>query len=144
MTVSDFKDLSLLSHCDLVRFEKKGSDLTLIVVADNSEDELEKPVKEDDELGDEQPEYTKEIEADADEGMNGHLFKIVFAGVKNLTQQGAESDNYQTTGVKLGDHHLVYRATGLNMASPDVPFSLSFDYAAYEVFDRGKIQGPDV
>jgi hypothetical protein len=95
MTVSDFKDLSLLSHCDLVRFEKKGSDLTLIVVADNSEDELEKPVKEDDELGDEQPEYTKEIEADADEGMNGHLFRIVFA--KGLRTSASRARSRITT-----------------------------------------------
>ncbi|MFA6829976.1 MAG: hypothetical protein WCR67_04665 [Bacilli bacterium] len=145
MKTSDFENsLDILRHCDLVRYIIKKDSLVMLVVADLDEEERERPVKEDDELGDEQAEYTKEIETDADDGMNGHLFRLEFHDVKDVSAKGVECDNYHTLEVKTGNNHLFFKAEGINMDEPTEEVELEFSYGSYEVHDRGIIDGPDV
>jgi|GEM_PF-797860 len=144
MNASDLsKDIRLLSQCDLVRYALGGeTTLALIVVADN--DEEEKKAGIDDEWGDEQEEYRTPYEKDADSGMNGHLYRIIFHAVKNFQVQGQESDTYSLVSSDFRDHHVELRYDGMSFTGPNAPLSLSFDYSCYEVHDEEQIAGPTV
>lgn len=130
MKASDLADLGKLKECELVRFERKGSTLSLLVVGDNEEEET--PDHEDDEES-----------SDCCDGLNGHLFRILFEGVKDFSSEGEESDNYKTLEVKSEEHHLALSFDGLNFDGPEAPLSLSFSYESFTVKDEGEIDGPD-
>lgn len=130
MKTSDLNDLSQLLNCEIIRHTLKEEILELLVVGDNEEDEVHD--HHDDEDGD-----------DCCDGLNGHLFLLVFSSVKNLKIVGNESDNYKTIKVEHTDHHLSIELEGYNFLTDDEKMEIEFDFESYQVFDKGEIKGPD-
>lgn len=130
MKKSDLSELSQLLNCEIIRHTLKEDILELLVVGDNEEDEVHD--HHDDEDGD-----------DCCDGLNGHLFLLVFLKVKNLKIAGNESDNYKTIKVENSEHHLYIELEGYNFLADDEKVEIEFDFDSYQVIDKGEIKGPD-
>ncbi len=133
MNLDDLKnDLQLLKECELVRYELKDDTLTLQVVADNEEEE-------------EEHHHEEEEEHDCCmEGLNGHLYIILFYGVKDFLSKGEECDNYVLKDMTYENNSLSLYYDGKNLFEPDSELYLSFSFDNIEVEDGGKIESPEV
>ena len=130
MKQSDIEaDLSLLSKCDFIRATLKGDSLFLQVVADQDEEE------EDDEEDDDD---------DCCCGMNGHLFTIIFQGVKDFEKTEEEYDSYKTEKIIVSKDSIFWNMQGMNLYENGGEYSLSFSYSSFEVIDDGKIEAAEV
>ena len=131
MTITDLiQDIHLLMECEIVRFTLEGDTLTLLVVGDNEEDHDHEHEEE-------------EEEHSCCEGLNGHLFSLVFEEVKNYVFQGQECDNYRTLSVKDDFGHLRLELEGSSFEDDGSNIVIEFDYETYSVTDEGKIESPD-
>lgn len=126
-------DLTALYECEVIRFEKKDDDLHLLVVADNEEEEHHHDDNEDDD----------DCEDGCCEGLNGHLFLLVFKNVTNIHTHGEECDNYKTKKVIQEEHSLFLELEGNNFYEDDNDVTLSFEFESFSVSDKGGIKGPD-
>lgn len=140
MKIEDFSSLDILSQTDLIRYFLKEDVLHLYVVGDNEEEEEEEPHPGKGEFGDE----LVESHHDADDGMNGHLFELVFTGVKDFSVIGNEADSYHTMTTEIKDHHLRLEYYGISFNEPNGDLVIEFSFDSYQVHDKGKIEGPDV
>ena len=132
MKTSDLvQDLNLLLECEIVRFQKEEDRLTLLVVGDNEEEEHHHDEEE------------EENSHSCCDGLNGHLFSLLFEGVKDYVFDGNECDNYRTLEVKDDYDHLHIRLLGSNFDSDEEEVTVDFAYETYTVEDEGEIEGPD-
>ena len=145
MKASDLQaDLHLLTKCELVRYEKKEEELSLLVVADAEEHEHHQ--EEEDEptlLSDEEIQKHGDVD-DCCDGLNGHLFRYLFQGVKKFSVIGEECDNYKTVKVDVEDRHLHLEFSGLNLIEENHDVILDFSFESYDVVDEGEIASPGV
>ncbi len=126
--------LNILKDCELVRYTLKDDILSLEVVADNDEEEEEEHHHHDEE----------EEDHCCLEGLNGHLFTIVFKGVKDFSEAGEECDNYVLKDMSIENNKIALSYEGRNLFEPDSKLEFSFSYQSYEVIDDGKIASPEV
>ncbi len=130
MTKTDLLDLNNLKECEIIRHSLKGDVLKLLVVGDNEEGEVH-------------DHHDDEESCDCCDGLNGHLFELVFNGVKDFNLEGDECDNYKTKRIEVLDKALVIRLEGVNFVEDNHDVKLQFSFASFEVFDKGEIIGPD-
>lgn len=117
------EDLGAIKECDFVRTVKEGKDVAIFVVGDNEKDEAD--------------------EDECCEGLNGHLFKLVFRDVSDYAVEGEESDSYVllSSDVRDGRVDLTYQGTSFDGTSGKL--RICFEFKKYDVVDLGKIEGPD-
>lgn len=140
MKIEDFETIEILAQMDLIRYIVKEDELVLYVVGDNEEEEEEEPHPGEGEFGDELVEHHH----DADDGMNGHLFKVIFHGVKKPVIEGLESDSYHTLKADIEQNHIHLEYEGINFDGPNGELTIDFGFDSYKAYDEGKIEGPDV
>ena len=76
--------------------------------------------------------------------LNGHLFSVLFHGVKDVVIKGEECDNYTLLSSEIDENRISLSYEGNNLYEADSFLSLSFSYLSFEVEDEGKIASPDV
>lgn len=130
MKASDFENLGCLMECEVIRFDSDKNGLSLLVVGDNEEHECES-------------DHEEEEHDDCCSGLNGHLFRLTFHGVKDFSLHGEECDNYKTLKVECQEHHLFLELQGSNFNEEDNDVRLSFFYDGFDVSDLGEIESPD-
>lgn len=122
-------DLNKLKETEIIRYVLKGDALSLLIVFDNDEDIEKNKASE---------------EEDDEDILNGHLYTLVFKGVKDLSVQGEEADNYTIESITVSPSSLLLSLTGHNRIEDDTSLSLSFTFQSYALEDNGRIKGPDV
>ena len=132
-------DINLLKDCELVRYTLKEDILSLEVVADNEKEEEHHCCHHDCDDDDEEEE-----EHSCMEGLNGHLFTLIFKGVKDFSEEGEECDNYILKDMSVEGNKISLSYEGRNLVEPDSKLEFSFSYQSYEVIDDGKIASPEV
>ena len=135
MKSEELLDLQKLLECEIIRFDHVDGKLNLLVVGDNEEEEHH---------------HHDDCEDDDDdcddgccEGLNGHLFLLVFENVTDFSLSGEECDNYKTKKVEGDGHSLILELEGNNFFEDDNDVTLSFKYESFSVIDKGGIKGPD-
>lgn len=130
MTGNDLlADLSNLKETEIIRFNRQGDTLSLQVVFDNEEDIALNGQSE---------------EEDDEDILNGHLYTLIFQGVKDFKTEGEEADNYTIEKIVAEKEKLLLSLLGHNRDGDDTYLLLSFSFAFYSLVDEGRIKGPDV
>lgn len=119
-------DLGKIRECDFVRCTLEQDEISIFLVGDNEK------------CGDEEEE-----DDDCCEGLNGHLFKIVFSEVRNYQFDGEEADFYSYEKVDVSEHSLCLVMNGTSLNGPGTHTKIRFAFGSYVVKDLGKIEGPD-
>ena len=132
MKITDLEDLNRLMECEIIRVEKRGEEVHLLLVADSEEDEIHHEDEDEEECDD-----------DCCSGLNGHLFEIIFSKVENYSVQGKECDNFKTRKVETEPHFLYLDLEGHNYVEEDEDMVVSFRYDSFKVLDRKIIESPD-
>ncbi len=130
MTKNDLLDLNNLKECEIIRHSLKNDELRLLVVGDNEEGEIV-------------DHHDDEEACDCCDGLNGHLFELVFSGVKNFNIEGEECDNYKTKRIECSNSTLSLKLEGINFIEENHEVKISFQFVSYQVIDKGEIVGPD-
>lgn len=151
MNANELKsNLELLKECELIRYLPKDDNvLELQVVSDEEKKEDESEDEEEEKTPEETPEMISYPDHHTSphhcsEGLNGHLYSLLFKGVTALSIIGEESDNYKTLAIIPVDHHLRLVYEGINLVGEGGPLELEFDYEDFDVVDHGEIEGPEV
>lgn len=130
MTGNDLlADLSNLKETEIIRFNRQGDTLSLQVVFDNEEDIALNGQSE---------------EEDDEDILNGHLYTLIFQGVKDFKTEGEEADNYTIQKIAAEKEKLSLSLLGHNRDGDDTYLLLSFSFTSYSLVDEGRIKGPDV
>lgn len=120
------KTISAIGKCDFIRYLRNGDDILFYVVGDNEK------------CGDEEEE-----DDDCCEGLNGHLFKILFHHVDHVRIQGEEADSYRYLESHFEEKSLRIVLEGSSFLDGKTKLEIEFTFDGYEVLDLGKIEGPD-
>ena len=131
-SIEEVKEIfpSCLKECELVRYVLSGDNLRLFVVYDIEEEHHH--------------DHEEEEEDGCCANLNGHLFSVLFHGVKDVVIKGEECDNYTLLSSEIDENRISLSYEGNNLYEADSFLSLSFSYLSFEVEDEGKIASPDV
>ena len=118
-----------IAECDFIRYEKDGEKVVLFLVGDEDH---------------EHHENEEEEEGCCCAGLNGHLFRIEFSGIKDFSVEGEEADSYVYGKTTLTSSSVFLALKGHSFFGNNSTLTLSFTYSSYQVIDLGEIESPEV
>ena len=103
-SIDEVKEMfpSCLKECELVRYVLSGDNLRLFVVYDIEEEHHH--------------DHEEEEEDGCCANLNGHLFSVLFHGVKDVVIKGEECDNYTLLSSEIDENRISLSYEGNNHA----------------------------